>query len=165
MQRRDESGQSVKGRRAPKARNAPNEGPSVASLQEQLDRRTRERDEALEQQRATSEVLRAISSSPTDAVSTLGAIAESVARLLDVADAEIMRVEGNVLRSVAKHGPANQWPVGTTRLLSRDWVTGRAVIDRAIVHVADLQAREREFPQGAAYARQYGHRTTLAVPL
>src|SRR5450755_3676048 len=61
---------------------------------------TRERDEAVEQQSATSEVLRAISNSPTDAVSTLGAIAESVGRLLDVADAEIMRVEGNVLRSV-----------------------------------------------------------------
>jgi len=147
------------------ARKAPTAHVSIAELQEQLDRRTRERDEALEQQRATSEVLRAISSSPTDAVSTLEAIAESVTRLLDVADAEIMRVEGNVLRSVAKHGPSHQWPVGTTRVLSRNWVTGRAVIDRTIVHVADLQARKREFPQGAAYARQYGHRTTLAAPL
>jgi hypothetical protein len=126
---------------------------------------TRERDEALEQQTATSEVLRAISSSPTDAVSTLEAIAESVAKLLDVPDADLMHIEGNVLRSVAKYGPAIQWPLGTTRPLSRDWVTGRAVIDRTFVHVADLQAREREFPQGAAYARQYGHRTTLAVPL
>jgi two-component system, NtrC family, sensor kinase len=163
------SGQPVKGRRRstvrPVARKAPTAHVSIAELQEQLDRRTRERDEALEQQRATSEVLRAISSSPTDAVSTLGAIAESIARLLDVADAEIMRVEGNVLRSVAKHGPSHQWPVGTTRVLNRDWVTGRAVIDRIIVHVADLQARKREFPQGAAYARQYGHRTTLAAPL
>ena len=125
----------------------------------------RERDEALEQQRATSEVLRAISNSPTDTASTLSAIAESVARLLEVTDAEIMSVEGDALRSVAKHGSASQWPMGTTRLMSRDWVTGRAVIDRAIVHVADLQASERDFPQGAAYARQFGHRTILAVPL
>src|SRR5205809_6428731 len=44
-------------------------------------------------------------------------------------------------------------------------VTGRAVTDRAIVHVPDLQAAEAEFPQGATYARQYGHRTTLATPL
>jgi len=121
--------------------------------------------EALEHQRATSEVLRAISDSPTDSVATLGAIAESVTRLLDVSDAEILRVEGNVLRSVAKHGPAIQWPMGTTRPLSRDWVSGRAVVDRTIVHVPDLQAKEREFPEGAAYAHQYGHRTTLAVPL
>src|SRR5277367_4419322 len=126
---------------------------------------TRERNEAIEQQRATSEILQAISNSPTDAASTLGAIAESVARLLDVTDADIMSVEGNVLRCVATRGPSRQWPLGTTRPLSRDWVTGRAVIDRTIVHVADLQAAEREFPQGAAYARQYGHRTALAVPL
>jgi two-component system, NtrC family, sensor kinase len=127
---------------------------------------TRERDEALEQQRATSEVLRAISNAPTDAASTLGAIAESVARLLDVTDAEIiMRVEGNLLRCVTKYGPSRNWPVGTTRTLSRDWVAGRAVIDRIAIHVADLQAPECEFSQGAAFARQYGHRTTLAVPL
>jgi two-component system, NtrC family, sensor kinase len=127
---------------------------------------TRERDEALEQQRATSEVLRAISNAPNDATLTLGAIAESVARLLDVTDAEIiMRVEGNLLRCVTKYGPSRNWPVGTTRTLSRDWVAGRAVIDRIAIHVADLQAPEGELSQGAALARQYGHRTTLAVPL
>jgi GAF domain-containing protein len=145
---------TVRGRSAP----APDQETEVALFK-------RERDEAIEQQRATSEVLRAISNSPTDAASTLGAIAESVARLLDVTDAEIMSVEGNALRCVAKHGQSRQWPVGTTRLVTRDWVTGRAVTDRTIVQVADLQAQEREFPQGAAYARQFGHRTTLAVPL
>src|SRR5580700_1676402 len=145
----------VSGRRKP---SSTNDKTTIALLK-------RERDEALEQQRATSEVLSAISNSPTDTASTLSAIAKSVARLLEVTDAEIMSVEGDVLRSVAKHGSASQWPMGTTRLMSRDWVTGRAVIDRAIVHVADLQASERDFPQGAAYARQFGHRTILAVPL
>ena len=147
----------------PRFRKVPTAHVLIADLQEQFERRTRERDEAVEQQRATSEVLRAISCSPTDAVSTLGAIAESVARLLGVADTEIMLLEGDVLRCVAKHGPADQWPVGTTRVLNRDWVTGRAVIDRAIVHVADLQASEREFPQGAAYARSTG--IELRLPL
>ena len=172
MRRRDQTGGKViktQRRKTLRRRSAPKAARRRSSLasgkETNVARLTRERDEALEQQRATSEILRAISNAPTDAVSTLEAIAESVARLLDVADAEIMRVEGNVLRSVAKHGPSHQWPVGTTRLLNRDWVTGRAVVDRTIVHAADLQAREREFPQGAAYARQYGHRTTLAVPL
>lgn len=55
---------------------------------------TRERNEAIEQQRATSEILQAISNSPTDAASTLGAIAESVARLLDVTDADIIERRG-----------------------------------------------------------------------
>ena len=95
----------------------------------------------------------------------LRAIAESAARLLDVTDADIMRVEGDLLRCVAKHGPSRQWPVGSTRPVNRDWVTGRAVIDRTTVHVPDLQAAASEFPEGATYAREYGHRTTLAVPL
>ena len=113
----------------------------------------------------TSEVLGVISNSPTDSASTLGAIAESIARLLGVNDANILRLEGDALTSVAKYGLAPQWPLGTTRILNRDWVTGRAVIDRAVVHVPDLQTQSREFPEGAAYARQYGHRTILAVPL
>ena len=139
--------------------------PAATGHETETARLTRERDEALEQQRATSDVLHAISNSPTDTASILNAIAESVARLLGVTDAEILTVEGDVLRAVAKHGSALQWPMGTARTLSRNWVTGRAVIDRTIVHVADLQAQDHEFSQGAAYARQYGHRTTLAVPL
>jgi two-component system, NtrC family, sensor kinase len=139
--------------------------PSAIDVTERIALLTRERDEALEQQSATSEVLRVISSSPTEIQPVLDVIATTAARLLDVADADIMRVEGPLLRCVAKHGPSPQWAIGSTRAINRNWVTGRAVIDRTIIHVADLQASEREFPQGAAYARQYGHRTTLAVPL
>ena len=51
------------------------------------------------------------------------------------------------------------WPI------NRKWVTGRAVVDRTTVHIVDLLAAAREFPEGAASARQRGHRTTLATPL
>ena len=124
--------------------------------------------EALEQQTATSEVLRVIASSPTEIQPVLDAIVTTAARLLDVADAYIMRVEGQLLRAVARHGSSPQfaiWGIGATRPINRDWVTGRAVVDRKTVHVRDLQATKREFPEGAAYAKQYGHRTTLATPL
>jgi signal transduction histidine kinase len=127
--------------------------------------RTRELSESLEQQTATSEVLRVISSSPTDLKTALGAIAESAARLLDVTDAHIMRREGDVLRLIARHGPSQQWPLGTVRPINRNWVTGRAVVDATTVHVPDLQSAARDFPEGAAYAREFGHRTTLATPL
>jgi GAF domain-containing protein len=167
MQRRGGSGQPVESQRADraKAHKAPTAQVSVADLQEQLDRRTRERDEALERETATSEVLRIISNSPTDLQSALGAIAESAARLLDVAGAEISRVESDGLRLMAKHGPLPQRPVGSIRPINRGWVMGRAVIDRTTVQVPDLQAAASEFPEGAASARQYGHRTTLATPL
>src|SRR5262249_36024930 len=136
---------------------------SLIELKKQLEARTRELTEALEQQTATSEVLRVISNSPTDVRSVLQAIAESVARLLNVTDAQIMRVEGDALRAVAKHGPLPNWE--GVRPINRNWVAGRAVVDRTTVQVADLQAAESDFPQGAADAKAYGHRTTLATPL
>src|SRR5262245_59383265 len=60
-----------------------------------------------------------------------------------------MRVEGDVLRCMANHGPSRQWPVGTTRPLSRDWVTGRAVIDRTTVQVGVEEVR----PEPALYPK------------
>jgi two-component system, NtrC family, sensor kinase len=164
MQRRGGSGQPGKGQRRI-GRKAPTTPMSADHSLEQFDRLRRERDESLERETATSEVLRIISNSPTDLQSALGAIAESAARLLDVAGAEISRVEGDGLRLMAKHGAFPQRPVGSIRPINRDWVTGRAVVDRTTVQVPDLQAAEREFPEGAASARQYGHRTTLATPL
>jgi signal transduction histidine kinase len=145
----------VAGRRKPSAVDATER---IALLEHRLN-------EAVEQQSATSEVLRVIASSPSEIQSVLDGIAAAAARLLDVADADIMRVEGQLMRCVAKHGPSPQWEIGSTRAINRDWVTGRAVIDRKTVHVRDLQAAESEFPEGAAYAKRYGHRTTLATPL
>src|SRR5262249_14977247 len=47
----------------------------------------------------------------------------------------------------------------------RGSVAGRTVIDRKPVHVIDLQAEADEFPEGSAFARRLGHRTTAGVPL
>ena len=122
--------------------------------------------ETLEQQTTTGDILQAISNSPADAQLVLSTIAESAARLLDVTDLDIMRLdEGQVLTLVTKHGPSPQWQVGSQRAINRNWVTGRAVMDRVTIHVPDLQNAEKDFPEGAAYAKQYGHRTTLATPL
>jgi GAF domain-containing protein len=137
----------------------------LAETQGKLDQQSRVLSEALDQQKATSEVLRVISNSPIDLQSALGAIAESAARLLDVAGAEITRLEGDGLRLIAKHGAFPQRPIGSVRPITRGLVIGRAVIDRTTVHVPDLQAAESEFPEGADSARRYGHRTTLAAPL
>jgi two-component system, NtrC family, sensor kinase len=139
--------------------------PSAVDAYEKIARLEHRLNETLEQQSATTEVLRVIASSPTEIQSVLDAITTTAARLLDVADAYIMRVEGQLLRAVSMHGPSPQWSIGTTRAINRNWVTGRAVVDRKPVRVRDLQAARSEFPEGAAYAKQYGHRTTLATPL
>jgi two-component system, NtrC family, sensor kinase len=163
MQRRGGSGQAAKRQR--KARKSRIEPALASQSPEQFEQLKRERDEALERETASSDILRIISNSPTDLQSALGVIAESAARLLDVAGAEISRAEGDGLRLMAKHGPLPQRPVGSIRPINRGWVMGRAVIDRTTVQVPDLQAAASEFPEGAASARQYGHRTTLATPL
>jgi two-component system, NtrC family, sensor kinase len=137
------------------------DGSSAVELQEQLDRRTCELDEALEQQTATSEVLRIISSSPTDANPVFDAIARSAARLCEAFDVVVYSVDGSVLRLVAHHGPM---PAGDVPL-HRGTVGGRTVIERRLIHTRDLQTEVDEFPEGSAIARQRGHRTNLSVPL
>jgi hypothetical protein len=77
---------------------------STSEVKKRLEAREHELAEALAREEATAEVLRTIANPTIDAELALRAIAQSAARLLDVTDAEIMRVEGEELRLVAKHG-------------------------------------------------------------
>jgi GAF domain-containing protein/HAMP domain-containing protein len=136
---------------------------SYLTLEEKVETRTRELSEALEQQTATSEILRAIANSPADLQPVLDAVAENAAKLCGATDAQIFEVEEEYLRLAASYGPL---PLhGDKHPVNREWVTGRAVVDRQTVHVRDLAAAEMEFPLGREYQRRYGHRTTLATPL
>jgi signal transduction histidine kinase/HAMP domain-containing protein len=141
---------------------------SYASLEEKIEARTRELaetnaglTEALDQQTATSEILRVISSSPTDVQPVFATIAQSAARLCGAYDVIALRVDGELLRLLAHHGsmPAGDVP------LHRGTVAGRTVLERRLIHIDDLQREGHEFPEGSAIARERGHRTTLSVPL
>jgi len=123
--------------------------------------------EALEQQTAISEVLRIISSSPTDVKPVLDAVAERAAKICEASDARIFLAEGDALRHVAGFG---EMPValkiGETMPLSRDSVGGTAALDRAPVHVEDILALPPEkFPISREFSNRVGHRTILVVPL
>ena len=66
--------------------------------------RNRDLTEALEQQTATSEILRVIASSPTDIQPVLDVVVENAARLCAATDAQIRLVEDNGTRLVASFG-------------------------------------------------------------
>ena len=120
--------------------------------------------EATKQQTAASEMLRVISDSPLQSV--LDAVAEHAARLCDSNNAEIYRLENNLLRLVASYG---EIPVHIQARegfpVNRDRVMGRAICDRRSVHVHDLAAEDSEYPSGSSDAKRQGHRTTLGTPL
>ena len=102
MQRRGQSGQPAKVRRGePKARKAPTARASAADLQDQLDRRTRELEEALQYQTATSEVLSIIRRSPADAQPVFDAIVQSAVRLCGAIFGVVYLYDGDRVRIAA----------------------------------------------------------------
>jgi len=141
-------------------------GRSYADLQAEIDGLRRELGEALEQQTATSEILRAISASPTDLQGVLDTVAASAARLCNSVDAQIFRIDGTMLRIAASYGQIPKTTPAEARPISRGSVNGRAVVDRQTIHVHDLAAEsDTEFPVGKAYQKLFGHRTVVATPL
>jgi two-component system NtrC family sensor kinase len=141
-------------------------GREIKELRRELQARNRDLTEALEQQTATSEILRVIASSPTDLQPVLDAVAENAARLCEANDALIHRIDGDTMKTVANYGPLPG--VGADGgLLSIDrglHIPSRAVIDRQTIHIHDLAA-EPEDDLRARFARSLGVRTVLATPL
>ncbi len=133
-------------------------------LFQELQARNRDLTEALEQQTATSEILRVIASSPTDIQPVLDVVAENAARLCEAKDAVIWRIDGDMLQRVAVYGPM---PVADMRRpITRGTPPGRAIIDRQTTHVHDVAAElDTEFPDTKAVQQVAGTRTILATPL
>jgi GAF domain-containing protein len=132
----------------------------------ELETKNRDLTETLSQQTATAEILGAIARSPTDIQSVLATVAESAGRLCEASDTQVYRLDGDALRLVAHYGAIPTGPVGEfTVPVIPGVVSGRTVLERRIVHVADLQTEQDMFLQGSQLARRFGYRASLSVPL
>ncbi|MBV8897418.1 MAG: GAF domain-containing protein [Acidobacteriaceae bacterium] len=134
--------------------------------------RTRELSESLEQQTATSEVLRVISSSPGDLQPVFQIMLENAARICEAQFGRLWIAVGDGFRSVALHGvspelPGERDPDYVFRFRP-ETPFGRLVDTKRIVHVADARTEPeyiRGFPDLVTLVEVGGVRTLLLVPM
>ena len=135
-------------------------------------RLTRERDAALEQQTATSEVLQVISSSPSDLEPVFATMLEKAVRICDAAFGNIYRWDGETLHLVATHNTPPAFAAERRRSPYRPYPhspIGRMVTDKTLAHVTDIRAEEVYIaqldPVAVSGVALGGIRTLLGVPL
>jgi two-component system NtrC family sensor kinase len=147
---------------------------SYTDLEEKLARAQRERDEALEQQTATSEVLRVISSSPGELKPIFDAMLTSAARLCEAKFGNLFLREGDTFRVVAMHGAPTyvEWSQREPVINIGDHpkaILARVVKTKAVLHIANLTADpgyiERDNSRLVALVESAGARAILAVPM
>jgi signal transduction histidine kinase len=142
---------------------------SYAGLERKVEERTGELKETLDQQTATSEILKVISSSTTDTQPVFDAIVESAARLFAPCDVVLVMRDGDVLHRKARAGPTpvdldaikRLFPVRFDPSAGR---ASRAIAERRIEYLADALAPEQ--PEALKeIARTANYRSALYVPL
>jgi GAF domain-containing protein len=144
---------------------------SVADLRKHLDQSRRKLKEALEQQAATSEVLRVISSSPGELAPVFEAMLANATRICEARFGNLLLYDGNVFRVASVRGPP-AWE----ELRRRDPVVPfnpkiplyRVAATRQVQHVTDLRMEETYLerdPASVAMVEVSGARTILVVPM
>ncbi|MBI1736842.1 MAG: GAF domain-containing protein [Candidatus Rokubacteria bacterium] len=137
---------------------------SYATLERRVEERTRELRDALEQQTATSEILRVISSSPTDIQPVFDAIVRHAVELCGGLFGAVGRFDGELVHLAAHHnfGPeareiaARAYP----RAATREFATGRVVLDAQVVHIPDAEGST-----DVVFQRALRYRSWLGVPM
>jgi GAF domain-containing protein len=135
-------------------------------LLQDLQSRDRELAEGLDQQRATSEILRVIAGS-RDLQPVLDTLVKSAARLSGSDDAVIRTVGGDGLRRAAHFGSLPDPAATEIHPIVSNSVGSRAILERRAIHVEDIvdEFRKGRYLDGRALQEPVGYRTVLATPL
>ena len=135
-------------------------------LFDEVQARTAELSDALQQQTATAEVLKVISRSAFDLNMVLQTLVEAAAQLCEADQGTIAREQGGVFVRAASHGFSPEFvelvkdrPVAT----ERGSATGRALLEGRTVHIADVRA-DPDYTFSEAIEKG-GFKTILAVPM
>ncbi|MCZ6563771.1 MAG: GAF domain-containing protein, partial [Deltaproteobacteria bacterium] len=136
-------------------------------LFQELQASNRDLTESLEQQTATSEVLKVISRSTFDLEPVLETLIENATRLCGAKTGGILRPDGDIYRIVVNYGVSPEYNEFLKRNpippLERKSVTGRVVIERRTIHIHDvLSDPDYQWTEGQKVG---GYRTMLGVPL
>ena len=143
----------------------------VAQVKPTIKRLTRALNEAAEQQKATSEVLRVISTYPGDLEPVFATLLANAVRVCGANNGAINRWDGDALHLIATHN----MPPAYTELRRRTpyrphqySASARMLATKACVHIADLAADKSYAtcnPPTVAAVETAGVRTILAVPM
>jgi PAS domain S-box-containing protein len=142
----------------------------IAALEHELGECTAERDEALAQHAATSEILRAMARSPTDLQPVFDAIVARAAALCEAEFGAVARFDEGLLHLVAVHSMSPEETAAYHSMFprppARDWTMGRAFVDAQPVHFADV-LNETDYNTRVLEVVQsvMGYRSFLGVPI
>jgi GAF domain-containing protein len=111
--------------------------------------------------------MRLMASSSTDVQPVLNGIARQAALLCDASYARILLVDGEMMRVSANYAADGKVVSSVHDVpLRRTAITGRAVLERATIHHADIRPLiDTEYPDARRNAREAGFGAVLAVPL